>query len=119
MNDGFSRPYVRTVFLSLVFLVSIAPVALASQGGVNEEASIEDTGVESVSHPDSASAGEIFEVSVRLNEESASNVTSVTWVTQVCVNSGICYPPETHSMTDENDAWEGSIVPEETVTYVN
>ena len=119
MNDGFSRPYVRTVFLSLVFLVSIAPVALASQGGVNEEASIEDTGVESVSHPDSASAGEIFEVSVRLNEESASNATSVTWVTQFCVNSGICYPPETHSMTDENDAWEGSIVPEETVTYVN
>ena len=119
MNDGFSRPYVRTVFLSLVFLVSIAPVALASQGGVNEEASIEGTGVESVSHPDSASAGEIFEVSGRLNEESASNATSVTWVTQVCVNSGSCYPPETHSMTDENDAWEGSIVPEETVTYVN
>ena len=119
MNDGFSRPYVRTVFLSLVFLVSIASPAVASQGGVNEEASIEDTGVESVSHPDSASAGEIFEVSVRLNEESASNATSVTWVTQVCVNSGICYPPETHSMTDENDAWEGSIVPEETVTYVN
>ena len=119
MNDGFSRPYVRTVFLSLVFLVSIAPVALASQGGVNEEASIEDTGVESVSHPDSASAGQIFEVSIRLNEESASNVTSVRWVTQVCVNSGICYPPETHSMTDEDDAWDGSIVPEETVTYVN
>ena len=119
MNDGFSRPYVRTVFLSLVFLVSIAPVALASQGGVNEEASIEGTGVESVSHPDSASAGEIFEVSIRLNEESASNVTSVRWVTQVCVNSGICYPPETHSMTDEDDAWDGSIVPEETVTYVN
>ena len=109
----------RTVLLSLVFLVSIAPVALASQGGVNEEASIEATGVESVSHPDSASAGEIFEVSVRLNEESASNATSVTWVTQVCVNSGICYPPEAHSMTDESDAWEGSIVPEETVTYVN
>ena len=119
MNDGFSRPYVRTVFLSLVFLVSIASPAVASQGGVNEEASIEDTGVESVSHPDFASAGEIFEVSVRLNEESASNVTSVTWVTQVCVNSGICYPPETHSMTDEDDAWDGSIVPEETVTYVN
>jgi|TARA_B100001996_G_scaffold199172_1_gene152461 hypothetical protein len=119
MNDGFSRPYVRTVFLSLVFLVSIASPAVASQGGVNEEASIEDTGVESVSHPDFASAGEIFEVSVRLNEESASNVTSVRWVTQVCVNSGICYPPETHSMTDEDDAWDGSIVPEETVTYVN
>ena len=119
MNDGFSRPYVRTVLLSLVFLVSIASAAVASQGGVNEEASIEGTGVESVSYPDVASAGDIFEVTVRINDESASNVTSVTWVTQVCVNSGICYPPETHSMTDEDDAWDGSIVPEETVTYVN
>ena len=119
MNDGFSRPYVRTVLLSLVFLVSIASAAVASQGGVNEEASIEGTGVESVSYPNVASAGDIFEVTVRINDESASNVTSVTWVTQVCVNSGICYPPETHSMTDEDDAWDGSIVPEETVTYVN
>ena len=109
----------RTVLLSLVFLVSIASAAVASQGGVNEEASIEGTGVESVSYPNVASAGDIFEVTVRINDESASNVTSVTWVTQVCVNSGICYPPETHSMTDEDDAWEGSIVPEETVTYVN
>ena len=119
MNDGFSRPYVRTVLLSLVFLVSIASAAVASQGGVNEEASIEGTGVESVSYPNVASAGDIFEVTVRINDESASNVMSVTWVTQVCVNSGICYPPEAHSMTDESDVWEGSIVPEETVTYVN
>ena len=109
----------RTVLLSLALLVSIASAAVASQGGVNEEASIEGTGVESVSHPDFASAGDIFEVSIRLNEESASNATSVTWVTQVCINSGICYPPETHSMTDEGDAWGGAIVPEETVTYVN
>ena len=86
MNDGFSRPYVRTVLLSLVFLVSIASAAVASQGGVNEEASIVGTGVESVSYPNFASAGDIFEVTVRINDESARNVTSVTWVTQVCVN---------------------------------
>ena len=105
--------------MSLVLLVSMASAAAASQGGLNEEASIEGTGVESVLHPSAASAGDIFEVSVWLNEESASNVSTVTWVTQVCINSGICYPPETHSMTDEGDVWEGAIVPEETVTYVN
>ena len=119
MSDGFSRPSVRAALLSLALLVSMASLAVASQGGVNEEASIEGTGIESVSYPDFASGGEIFEVSVRLNEESASNVTSVRWVTQVCVNSGICYPPETHSMTTESGVWQGAIVPEETVTYVN
>ena len=119
MSDGFSRPSVRAALLSLVLLVSMASLAVASQGGVNEEASIEGTGIESVSYPDFASGGEIFEVSVLLNEESASNVTSVDWVTQVCINSGICYPPEAHSMTGGVDVWEGSIFPEETVTYVN
>ncbi len=105
--------------MSLVLLVSMASTAAASQGGVNEEASIEGTGVESVLHPSVASAGEIFEVSVWLDEESESNVSTVTWVTQVCINSGICYSPETHSMTGDGDVWEGAIVPEETVTYVN
>ncbi len=109
----------RTVVLSLVLLVSVASAAIASQGGVNEEASVEGTGVEVVFHPSVASAGEIFEVTVGLNEESANNVTAVNWVTQVCINSGICYPPETHSMISENDVWKGSIVPEDTVTYVN
>ena len=109
----------RTVLMTLLILVSVASAADASQGGVNEEESLEGTGVESVLHPSAASAGETFEVSIRLNEESSSNVTSVTWVTQVCINSGICYPPETHSMTVESDVWGGAIVPEETVTYVN
>ena len=119
MSDGSSRPYVRTVLLSLALLVSMASAAVASQAGVNEEASIEGTSVESVSHPDIASAGSVFEVSVRLNEESAGNVTTVEWVTQVCINSGICYAPQRHSMAVESDVWEGAIVPEETVTYVN
>ena len=105
--------------MSLVLLVSMASAAAASQGGVNEEPSIEGTGLDTVLHPIAASAGEFFEVSVWLNEESASNVSTVTWVTQVCINSGICYSPETHSMTGEGDVWVGAIVPDETVTYVN
>ena len=69
--------------MSLVLLISMASAAAASQGGVNEEASIEGTGVESVLHPSVTSAGEIFEVRVWLDEESTSNVSTVTWVTQV------------------------------------
>ena len=109
----------RAVFLSLLLLISMVSAASASQGGVNEEASIDGTGIESVVYPSSASAGETFEVRVWLNEESAGNASSVNWVTQVCINSGICYPPETNSLNAEGDFWEGAIVPEETVPYVN
>ena len=54
----------RAVFLSLLLLISMVSAASASQGGVNEEASIDGTGIESVVYPSSASAGETFEVSV-------------------------------------------------------
>ena len=120
MSDGYLRLYVRTVVLSLVLLVSMGPVAIASQGGVNEESSVEGTGVEIVLHPSESSAGKVFEVTVGLNEESADNVTAVSWVTQVCINSGVCYPPETHSMIEySSNEWRGTIVPDDTVTYVN
>ena len=120
MSDGDPRPYVRTVVLSVVLLVSMAFTAIASQGGVNEETSVEGTGVEVVLHPSDASAGDVFEVTVGLDEESANNVTSVSWVTQVCINSGVCHPPETHSMSEYSGSeWRGTIVPEDTVTYVN
>lgn len=120
MSDGYSRLYVRTVVLSLVLLVSMGSTAIASQGGVNEEASVDGTGVETVLHPGESSAGEVFEVTVGLNDESSNNVTVVSWITQVCINSGVCYPPETNSMIEHSSTeWRGTIVPEDTVTYVN
>ena len=111
----------RAVLLSLVLLVSMASAVCASQGGVNEEAPIEGTGIESVSHPDVASAGKIFELSVLLNEEAASNATSVTGVLQVCINSGVCYPPKTiwfHNDT-ESDLWEAAYEVDQTAAYIN
>ncbi len=119
MSDGIPRLIVRQVLLTLLLLVSMAHAANASQGGVNEEPSLEGTGVETVLHPIAASAGEFFEVSVSLNDESEGNVSMVNWVTQICINSGICHPPEKHSMEWGGDSWGGTIVPEETVTYVN
>ena len=120
IDEGWSpRSSVRTVLLALILFVSMSSVTASSEGGVNEEVPLEGTGVESVLYPSAASAGEIFEVSVWLNGESGGNVTTVKWVTQVCINSGICHPPETHTMNGEGDIWEGAIVPEETVTYVN
>ena len=57
---------------------------------------------------------------MNLTEEAGNNVTEVSWITQVCINSGICYPPETHTLESENgDLWIGEIIPEDTATYIN
>jgi hypothetical protein len=101
-------------------LVSMVSPAVASQGGVNEESSVEGTEIEGVFFPIQSSAGEPFEVTVNLKDEAAGNGTAVSWITQVCINSGVCYPPENHAMSEFSDGeWRGTIVPGDTVTYVN
>lgn len=120
MSDGFSRPYVRVLVLSLVLLVSMASPAIAFQGGVNEDSSLEGTEIVSIEYYHEASAGESFSIAVFLTEEARDNGTTVNWVTQVCINSGVCYAPENNSLeSDDGFAWRGSIIPPNTVTYIN
>ena len=47
------------------------------------------------------------------------NVSSVQWVTQVCVNSGVCYPPIYNEMTEQNGTWAGNLEIETDASYVN
>ena len=109
----------RIVALLLVMTITISFSAMA-ESGINEEPNLSGTDLESVFFPNEASAGDEFGISVKLNEDPASNVTSANWITQICINSGVCYPPETYSLTDTgNGFWDGSIVPEEDLSYIN
>ena len=109
----------RVMGLVLVSIL-VFPITSVAEGGVNEEPSLEGTDIESILFQDEASAGKSFGVTVFLTDEASSDVTAVDWVTQVCINSGICYPPEAHSMADQGSGeWSGSIIPDSTVTYVN
>ncbi len=109
----------RLVALVLFSMLASFP-CVAGESGVNEEISLEGTDIESISYQNMASAGSSFHISVQLTEEARENATTVGWITQVCVNSGVCYAPETHSLESEDGgAWYGSIVPDDAVTYVN
>ena len=111
----------RVVVPLLLCLILAVPITCAGESGVNEETSLEGTDIQDIVYPSEASAGEDFGLSVVLSDEAKGNGTTVSWITQICINSGICYAPETHSMDldDEGMSWEGTIVPDDTVTYVN
>ena len=85
--------------LLLVCLVSL-PVS-ASQGGVNESISLEGTSIETLHYDEvmrtSNGSSDSADYSVILLMDDDSNISNIRWITQVCINSGICYPPqETH-----------------------
>ena len=108
----------RSVVLAVILLLPLA----AAEGGVNEAAETEGTPIVSVETADVALRGENFGITVTLDGEAASNGTTVGWTTQICINSGVCYPPETSGLTDsqlDGSTWEGSVRLDETGAYVN
>jgi len=108
----------RSVVLAVILLLPLA----AAEGGVNEAAETEGTAIASVETADVALRGDSFDITVTLDDEAASNGTAVGWTTQICINSGVCYPPETSGLTDsqlDGSTWKGSVLLDDTGAYVN
>ena len=105
----------------LLVLLLILPTVVGEDGGVNYEADLTDTPIESLSYPESFTAlGEEggymdIELEIRIGE----NVSSIQWVTQVCVNSGVCYPPVYNDMIDQNGTWSADVEIEADASYIN
>tara|TARA_Y100001935_G_scaffold199909_1_gene168190 strand:+ start:105 stop:680 length:576 start_codon:yes stop_codon:yes gene_type:complete len=120
MRENEHEVIMRARITLLAVLLLLSPVALASEGGVNEDSSLEGTDIDSISHETVSKEGVPFEISLRLLEEANQNGTTVDWVTQICVNSGVCYPPATQSLEkDESGNWTGAVIPDESATYLN
>ena len=103
----------------IMILFSAATVAAVSDGGVNK--SVDDltgTGIDSVDSPSIFGQHEDFIISVNLNE--SSDAVKIYVTTQICVNSGLCYPPELIEMvTEDNVTWTSTVSPMIDQTYVN
>ena len=106
------------VLISL--LVLLPTLVVAAEGGVNEESALGGTDIESINHDIIATEGVPFDISVRLSEEADQNGTTVDWVTQICINSGVCYPPASLPLEkDQSGNWTGTVIPDESATYLN
>ena len=73
-------------------------------------------------HPGFEAGQEVLvAIVVEIDAGAASNGTQVSWTTQICINSGVCYAPETTSLSPDSDSrlWNGSIIMDEESSYVN
>ena len=107
----------------LLVLLAVAMLALsvsgAGEGGVNESISTEGTGIASLSYADMVRENTDFEISVTLDE--GNNITKIEWITQVCINTGICWPPQKTELIDSGDGltFTGSVLIDDYATYAN
>lgn len=106
------------VVLSILVLLM---VPVWAEGGINESTALDDTSLVSVETAAAAAANQDFAIVVEIDAGAASNGTQVSWTTQICINSGVCYAPETTSLSPDSDSrlWNGSIIMDEESSYVN
>ncbi len=103
-----------------VLLVSILALSFSAAGesGVNESTAFDDTGIASSQYADVIHENGQFDMSLTLEE--GTNVTSMQWITQICINSGVCYPPETNDMNSEDGlTYSATVDVNDTATYIN
>ena len=108
--------------LLLVCLVSL-PVS-AFQGGVNESISLDDTGIKTLDYDEvmrtSNDTSDFADFRVSLLMEDDSNVSNIRWITQVCINSGICHPPQESQMDRGADGtFDSHLDTEPGYSYIN
>ena len=107
----------RVVAVLLVWMLAVS-FSAAAESGVNESSSLDGTGIASSQYADFIHENGQFDMSLTLNE--GTNVTSMQWITQICINSGVCYPPETNDMVSEDGmTYSATVNVNDTATYIN
>ena len=107
----------RVVAVLLVSMLAVSFSAVA-ESGVNESTSVEGTEIAYINHASLVQGGGVYDMYVTVNP--GSNVTSVQWITQICINTGVCYPPEMNDMVSvDNDSYTATVDVNETASYIN
>ncbi|MEC8955131.1 MAG: hypothetical protein VX191_02455 [Candidatus Thermoplasmatota archaeon] len=107
----------------LLALLMVAMLAIsvsgAGESGVNQSTSTEGTGISSMSYVEMVQENTEFDITVTLDD--GHDIVKLEWVTQVCINTGICWPPEKTELVDSGDGntFTGSIVVDDYATYAN
>ena len=105
--------------LALVMVTILSSNVVASDGGINEETSLNETDFQSMEYNKIVYAEQEFTISLTLNN-GTTNLSHINWITQVCINSGVCYPPKTIQMnTSDNETWTASVIVDQDATYLN
>ena len=105
----------------LVLAVSLTSTALAGEGEKGEDVNPgSDVPFSVLERTTPSQDGATWALSVELDQEAQDNGTTVVITTQICLNSGVCDPPENHdATTDDAGVYTMELTPPEDHSYVN
>lgn len=105
----------------LFVLICILSSVSAEQGGINQQTDFSGTSILALDYPNEVNVTKIDggEMEIQVQIDPAKNISNVSWVTQICINSGVCYPPVYNLLMEYNESWGGSIEVQNQASYVN
>ena len=121
MNEARTRTAMRRVLALSLCALLLIPLASAGESGVNKEMDLTGTAITIITTPDTSSDGVDFPITVTLDDEAASNGTTVSWTWQVCINTGVCLTPVPEDLSGSSDGkeWMAKMTPVDDHSYVN
>ena len=112
------KPFV--VMMCLILLLSCTPQVSAAEGTAGEDANPSGEVPFVVNERTTPSQdGQSWELSVSTDGDAVDNGTTLTITTQICLNSGVCDPPNVHDITAKDGTYALSLTPPSDHTYVN
>lgn len=109
------------LLLSLLFLASFLPTSLAagSEGGQDVNPDENEVPFSVVERTTPSQDGASWSLSVQLDDAAQNNGTTIAITTQICLNNGVCNPPEVMEADVEDGTYSTSVSPPSDHSYVN
>ena len=118
MGNGIVKS--RMIICVLLSLALLNTASAAAEGGVNIEPVVEDTIFSEITHTETTTDLENWEITMTLNNDAANNNTTFELITQICNNEGVCFAPTTAELSSADDlTFTSAVTTIDDHSYVN
>ena len=119
MGDGIMKRKLLTIIAACLLFSGFASAGDA-EGGVNIEPVIEETIFSEITHTETTTDLEPWNITLTLNDDAYNNNTTFILTTQICNNEGVCLQPEDATLeSSDNKTFTSSVMTIDDHSYVN
>ena len=110
----------KSIICILIGIALLNIVTAAGEGGVNVEPNVDETIFTEITHTETTTDLEDWEITLTLSDDAINNNTTFELTTQICNNDGVCFPPTIANVTTgDGKIFTSSVTTMEDHSYVN
>ncbi|MAN06855.1 MAG: hypothetical protein CL987_02355 [Euryarchaeota archaeon] len=101
----------RQMMVVFCCLTILPFVSAGGDPGVDTGPEIEGTSIAEIQYSKATNEGDVWEITMKLNEDAAGNNTTIKGESQICINAGSCLAPQYLEFIQNSELyWEASLI---------